>query len=252
MELEKFLKEIGDRLRQYMNREDLAINTVAKELGLRSAQIHNILQGKSYRLEYLLAFLVQHPQLNTEWLIFGRGEMLINEQLSKETLALMRTKARIPGVSERLAEYLKKKKMSANMLAQKTNITPSVVYNIIKGHTSYKMEYVFLILLQQKDINPSWLLTGRHQEEKDPEKQKKRIIKEHSLDHSKEMKALEDIQKATKEEQDKRFQALEQGQKALEGKVATKEEVEKVTEELQALQEGQATLIKLLKSISKK
>lgn len=89
-------------------------------------------------------------------------------------------------------------------------LNPTVVYSIVNAKSNYSTEYILKILLSCQDMNPVWLLKGKHKEKK-TKKHKKTYLKTQGLDHTKELQAIKDAQKTT----DDKVEALEQGQKNL-------------------------------------
>ncbi len=68
---------ILDRLQQFMNHEKLTVYQINKEAGLSKGLISNAFSNqRGLTTSTLEAILNTYPQLNANWLIVGRGEML--------------------------------------------------------------------------------------------------------------------------------------------------------------------------------
>ena len=70
------LKAIGRRLRVYIKTKRVGINELGRKTGTSGGQISFILQGRTYGIEKLLNILACCPELDSEWLLFGKGQMI--------------------------------------------------------------------------------------------------------------------------------------------------------------------------------
>lgn len=70
------LKAIGKRLRIYLKTKGVGINELGRKSGTSGGQISFILQGRTYGIEKLLNIFSCFPELDSDWLLFGKGQML--------------------------------------------------------------------------------------------------------------------------------------------------------------------------------
>ncbi len=73
------LQIIGKRISKYLEYFNKSVNASSKEIGLHPSQLYNIVKGKNYSVNYLLSILAHYRNLNPLWLLYGTGDMLINE-----------------------------------------------------------------------------------------------------------------------------------------------------------------------------
>jgi transcriptional regulator with XRE-family HTH domain len=70
------LTQIGNRLNRYLLFKKKSIDTLAREAGISSTLITNILNGGSYDFIFFLKVIHLLPDLNPCWVITGEGHML--------------------------------------------------------------------------------------------------------------------------------------------------------------------------------
>lgn len=75
------MSTFSERLKQFIKHEQLTIYKVNKAAGLSTGLLFKALQGnKSISSESVERILRAYPQLNADWLLTGRGEMLVPQQ----------------------------------------------------------------------------------------------------------------------------------------------------------------------------
>jgi len=75
------MSTFSERLKQFIEHEQLTIYKVNKAAGLSTGLLFKALQGnKSISSESVERILRAYPQLNADWLLTGRGEMLVPQQ----------------------------------------------------------------------------------------------------------------------------------------------------------------------------
>jgi hypothetical protein len=69
------LQQIGKRFRFYTNLKELEMPQLMSMTGSTEAVLSNIISGKNYLLDELVAILKHFHDLNPQWLIYGEGSM---------------------------------------------------------------------------------------------------------------------------------------------------------------------------------
>jgi len=65
-----------DRIREFLAKENKSSSGFAEEIGIQPSGVSHILSGRNKpSLDFVLKMLNTYTELNTEWLLFGRGEM---------------------------------------------------------------------------------------------------------------------------------------------------------------------------------
>lgn len=79
------LSLIGKRLDFYIKNQGKSMRKFAEECGTNHVQIHNIIKGKPFGVDKLLD-IIEKSNISYEWLLFGKGEMvIINTNENKNT-----------------------------------------------------------------------------------------------------------------------------------------------------------------------
>lgn len=66
-----------ERIRLILRTKNLSASTFADEIGVQRSAISHILSGRNNpSLEFIQKILRRYPELNTEWVLSGKGEML--------------------------------------------------------------------------------------------------------------------------------------------------------------------------------
>jgi transcriptional regulator with XRE-family HTH domain len=74
------------RLKEYMLSKSVNAAEFADRIGVQRSNISHILNGRNNPgAQFLEKLLIAFPDLNADWLITGRGQMLKNEKTSPET-----------------------------------------------------------------------------------------------------------------------------------------------------------------------
>ena len=72
---------VGSRLKFYLEQENIAEAEAAERLDMRVAQLKRMLEGKAFRLHWMLRIEEAFPTLNSRWLVSGQGDMRMQERL---------------------------------------------------------------------------------------------------------------------------------------------------------------------------
>jgi transcriptional regulator with XRE-family HTH domain len=73
------LKNIGHRFKEYLNAKKISQNKAGQLIGTSGAQIGNICKGQNFGVDKLLNIIHTFEDLNYEYLLFGRGKMIVNQ-----------------------------------------------------------------------------------------------------------------------------------------------------------------------------
>ena len=70
-----------DRIRSFLDKENKSSSQFAEEVGVQPSGISHILSGRNKpSLDFVLKMLATYKFINTDWLLFGKGEMYKNEE----------------------------------------------------------------------------------------------------------------------------------------------------------------------------
>jgi transcriptional regulator with XRE-family HTH domain len=73
--------EIKDRIIEFLKNENISSANFAQEIGVQPSAISHIISGRNKpSLDFIVKMLNRYPYLSTEWLLFGKGQML-NEHI---------------------------------------------------------------------------------------------------------------------------------------------------------------------------
>lgn len=73
-------KHMKDRIIQVMEREGMNPSRFAEEIGIQRASMSHITSGRNNpSLDVLMKILERFPNVNADWLLFGKGNMLRSE-----------------------------------------------------------------------------------------------------------------------------------------------------------------------------
>ncbi|HAA16830.1 MAG TPA: hypothetical protein DCE41_35995 [Cytophagales bacterium] len=73
--------EAGSRFQMFLESEGLDKERAAEQLDMRLPQLQRILQGKNFRTHWLLRMQRTFPDLNIVWLLTGKGEMRLRDEI---------------------------------------------------------------------------------------------------------------------------------------------------------------------------
>lgn len=119
------LTQIGTRLNRYLLFKKISIDTLAREAGISSTLITNILHGGSCDFIFFLKIINLLPDLNTHWVFTGKGEML----LAADGATSSGAHHKAPDQAELAA--LRKQLEEKNALIRRLKETLSPVQNIL-------------------------------------------------------------------------------------------------------------------------
>ncbi|HDZ41926.1 MAG TPA: XRE family transcriptional regulator [Bacteroidetes bacterium] len=69
-----------DRIRLFIEKENKTSSQFAEEIGIQPSGVSHVLSGRNKpSLDFIIKMLTTYSELNTDWLLFGRGEMYRTE-----------------------------------------------------------------------------------------------------------------------------------------------------------------------------
>lgn len=75
-----------DRIIQFITKKELSYTKFADEIGVQRSSISHILSGRNKpSFDFIEKILKAYPDINTEWLILGKGNMIKKEQIIKDS-----------------------------------------------------------------------------------------------------------------------------------------------------------------------
>ena len=73
--------EIKDRIRMIMEREKVPPRVFAETIGVQQSTLSHILNGRNKpSLEVVMKVHQKYDYVNLEWLLYGKGEMMVSEE----------------------------------------------------------------------------------------------------------------------------------------------------------------------------
>lgn len=69
--------DIKERIIEFLRKENISSANFAQEIGVQPSGISHIISGRNKpSLDFIVKMLHRYPHLSTEWLLFGKGQML--------------------------------------------------------------------------------------------------------------------------------------------------------------------------------
>ena len=72
-------EDIYNRLKTLMRHAEIKNNKLADLIGVSSGQMSGMLKGSDFGISKLISIANQFPNINAEWLLRGKGEMILRE-----------------------------------------------------------------------------------------------------------------------------------------------------------------------------
>lgn len=84
------LKEMNERLSQFLAAENISNSKFADVIGVARASISHILAGRNKPgYEFICSLMDNYPSLNIEWLLLGKGKMYKGAAIEKQVEEIM-------------------------------------------------------------------------------------------------------------------------------------------------------------------
>jgi transcriptional regulator with XRE-family HTH domain len=66
-----------DRIIEFLKQENKSARQFAEEIGVQASSVSHILSGRNNpSLDFVVKMLAKYPYISTDWLLFGKGQML--------------------------------------------------------------------------------------------------------------------------------------------------------------------------------
>lgn len=83
-----------DRIQLILKTKNLSPSQFADEINVQRSNVSHILTGRNKpSLDFILKILTSYPEINSDWLMFGKGQMI--KQTEKEENVIMEEKQEI-------------------------------------------------------------------------------------------------------------------------------------------------------------
>tara|TARA_B100001778_G_C18072137_1_gene399039 strand:- start:111 stop:398 length:288 start_codon:yes stop_codon:yes gene_type:complete len=75
------------RLKEWMNYKGVKSSEFALKIGVNKATISHILSGRNKpSIDFIYKLLLNYPELDANWLVVGKGNMLINNEKNSKKI----------------------------------------------------------------------------------------------------------------------------------------------------------------------
>ncbi|MBG65871.1 MAG: transcriptional regulator [Flavobacteriales bacterium] len=75
------------RLKEWMNYKGVKSSEFALKIGVNKATISHILSGRNKpSIDFIYKLLLNYPELDANWLVLGKGNMLINNEKNSKKI----------------------------------------------------------------------------------------------------------------------------------------------------------------------
>lgn len=102
---------VKGRLMAYLNKKKISFSEFGRQLGVSSAYVHSM--KRSIPPEKVKMIQELYPDLNTNWLIYGDGEMLITADNHSTIQIGENNRAADPTIGQLLEEMAEQRKLTA-------------------------------------------------------------------------------------------------------------------------------------------
>lgn len=139
---------VKERLRAFIKAKGISERQFCLSAGVSTSFVSNMVT--SLKPDKLLKIAGAFPELNTDWLLTGHGDMLKDNDVHVE----------LPndGVKQRLLAYIKAKGLKKHQFEKKCGLSVGYVANIRSSISPEKMKSITSVF---PDLNVDWLITGR-------------------------------------------------------------------------------------------
>lgn len=131
---------LKEKIQQYLDLKGINTSEFERSIGASKSYWRNT---KSISADVLLEIAKRYPDINTDWLITGKGSMLKSEQIAS--------------MKERLSHFLEEKKIEVPDFCQSIGV-PQAYYLSMKGNIpESKLKNIMEVYPQ---LSIEWLMTG--------------------------------------------------------------------------------------------
>ena len=150
------MEKIIDRFDKYMEVKGLNDYKVTKEIGISNGLIGKSRnEGRDMSRDILSKVLLRYKDLSSEWLMFGKGDMLIKTIVeNKPTTGLNRA-------IDRFDQYMPLKGLNDNKVTEQLELTIGVIGKSRKENRDLSRPIINAILKFYTDLSREWLMSGK-------------------------------------------------------------------------------------------
>lgn len=141
---------MNDRLKQIRKYFKLTQKLFAEKIGIKQATYLSIEKGRRNLTEKRIKLICKVFNVNEEWIKTGKGNIFNSEVKRDEKQS----------INERIEVLIKKLNISKKEFANKINITPSYLSQVINKKTNFTEERIKLICFSF-NISEEWIKTGK-------------------------------------------------------------------------------------------
>ena len=141
---------VKNRLKKYIANQNLSIRDFEKSINVANSYVNSI--SKSIGIDKINLIVEKYPNLNLDWLLTGKGEMIKTNDESENL-----HEKKISTIKKRILQFLDYKGLSKYEFYKITGVSNGVLSQ--KGGMSESNTMKFLS--QFPDVNLNWLLTGK-------------------------------------------------------------------------------------------
>lgn len=132
----KFTYPMTDRINKILRFYKINSSRFAEEIGVQKSSISHVLSGRNKpSLDFIQKLLKVYPDINADWLIMGKGKMMIDENETNLFSSVEKQKEVIPIAKENIVkpeEVLSVPKERKEKTIDKQTITTGIHYNANK------------------------------------------------------------------------------------------------------------------------
>ncbi|MCO6564353.1 MAG: hypothetical protein J6581_02795 [Apibacter sp.] len=171
---------VKERLISYLKYEKISKSEFGRSIGVSSAYISSM--RKSIQPDKIKSISLNYPNLNTEWLLTGEGEML-KEPESPKYREVKEVDPNYMDTIKQLNNILIYTKLNPRSFSKKIGLArPQAIYDIQGGKTkNFSQAMINKIISVFPEFNKSWLLTGEGEMLKEKTTTEENLKKENIL-----------------------------------------------------------------------
>jgi len=134
-----------ERIKLIMKYYSIDEETFAKKVGIMSTTLDHILKGrKNASLDIIKKIISAFPEINSEWLLMGKGAM----------------QTYMESTTERIKLIMKYYSIDKVKFAEKVGMMPTTLDHILKGRKNATLDNIKMITSAFPEISSDWLILG--------------------------------------------------------------------------------------------
>lgn len=117
-----------DRILKIMEHEGLSPSRFAEEIGIQRSAMSHIISGRNNAsLDVLMKIIQRYPYIDTEWLLFGKGNMIKSSSYKSEPSLFSENEINPPSIQVE-TEYRKQIEVNRPEISTKTTDIEQIKY----------------------------------------------------------------------------------------------------------------------------